>query len=77
MYANRLINEFKAGLLPLTDGTTLRNFLSKLLNCDPMRISKKFVGNNCIGKQVFRRRVADMNRLTSEQIQQMRLELSE
>ena len=36
-YANRLIQEFKAGLLPLTDGTTLRTFLSKLLNCDPMR----------------------------------------
>ena len=49
-YANRLISEFKAGLLPLTDGTTLRTFLSKLLNCDPMRISKKFVGSNCIGK---------------------------
>jgi len=76
-YANRLISEFKAGLLPLTDGTTLRNFLSKLLNCDPMRISKKFVGNNCIGKQVFRRRAADINRLTPEQIQQNRVELSE
>lgn len=76
-YANRLIMEFKAGLLPLTDGTTLRTFLSKLLNCDPMRISKKFVGNNCIGKQVFRRRTADINRLTPEQIQQSRVELSE
>eukprot|EP00578_Thalassiosira_sp_NH16_P031510 CAMPEP_0181078636 /NCGR_PEP_ID=MMETSP1071-20121207/1592_1 /TAXON_ID=35127 /ORGANISM="Thalassiosira sp., Strain NH16" /LENGTH=745 /DNA_ID=CAMNT_0023159965 /DNA_START=457 /DNA_END=2694 /DNA_ORIENTATION=- len=76
-YAHRLINEFKAGLLPLTDGTTLRNFLSKLLNCDPMRISKKFVGNNCIGKQVFRRRVADINRLTPDQIQHMRVELGE
>lgn len=49
-YANRLISEFKLGLLPLADGTTLRTFLSKLLNCDPMRISKKFVGQNCIGK---------------------------
>ncbi len=29
-YANRLIKEFKAGLLPLDDGTTLRNFLSKV-----------------------------------------------
>mmetsp|Transcript_23320 Transcript_23320/g.50708 ORF Transcript_23320/g.50708 Transcript_23320/m.50708 type:complete len:769 (-) Transcript_23320:3485-5791(-) len=76
-YANRLIQEFKAGLLPLTDGTTLRTFLSKLLNCDPMRISKKFVGSNCIGKQVFRRRTADINRLTPEQIQQSRSELSE
>jgi hypothetical protein len=52
-YANRLILEFKMGLLPLTDGTTLRTFLSKLLNCDPMRISKKFVGGNCIGKVIF------------------------
>lgn len=76
-YANSLIMEFKAGLLPLTDGTTLRTFLSKLLNCDPMRISKKFVGSNCIGKQVFRRRTADINRLTTEQIQQSRAELSE
>ncbi|CAJ1953556.1 unnamed protein product [Cylindrotheca closterium] len=76
-YANRLIQEFKAGLLPLTDGTTLRTFLSKLLNCDPMRISKKFVGGNCIGKQVFRRRTADLNRLTPEQIQNSRAELSE
>jgi len=76
-YANRLIQEFKAGLLPLTDGTTLRTFLSKLLNCDPMRISKKFVGSNCIGKQVFRRRTADINRLTPGQIQQSRNELSE
>ena len=76
-YASRLINEFKSGLLPLTDGTTLRNFLSKLLNCDPMRISKKFVGNNCIGKQVFRRRVVDINRLSVDQIERMRVELSE
>ena len=76
-YANRLIQEFKSGLLPLTDGTTLRTFLSKLLNCDPMRISKKFVGSNCIGKQVFRRRGADVNNLTPDQVQQTRMELSE
>ena len=76
-YANRLIQEFKAGLLPLTDGTTLRTFLSKLLNCDPMRISKKFVGSNCIGKQVFRRRTADIKILTPEHIEQSRKELSE
>ena len=67
-YANRLIQEFKAGLLPLTDGTTLRTFLSKLLNCDPMRISKKFVGQNCIGKQVFRRRQSDLDKLTSDDL---------
>jgi hypothetical protein len=42
-----------------------------------MRISKKFVGNNCIGKQVFRRRVAEINRITTEQMQQTKMELSE
>ena len=76
-YANRLIHEFKLGLLPLTDGTTLRTFLSKLLNCDPMRISKKFVGQNCIGKQVFRRRQADLEKLTPDQIQKSRNDLVE
>lgn len=76
-YANRLIQEFKAGLLPLTEGTTLRTFLSELLNCDPMRISKKFVGSNCIGKQVFRRRTADVGRLTAEQLAESRKELAE
>jgi hypothetical protein len=76
-YASRLIHLFKSGLLPLTDGTTLRNFLSKLLNCDPMRISKKFVGNNCIGKQVFRRRAVEMGRLGEGEMRRSSLELSE
>lgn len=51
-YVTRLIDEFKKGTLPIPNGITLRTFLSKLLNCDPMRISKKFVGNNCIGKVI-------------------------
>jgi hypothetical protein len=76
-YANRLIQEFKAGLLPLADGTTLRTFLSKSLSCDPMRISKKFVGSNCIGKQVFRRRTGDIIQLTPEQIAANQKEISE
>jgi len=76
-YANRLIAEFKAGLLPLSDGTTLRTFLSKLLNCDPMRISKKFVGVNCIGKQVFRRRPQEMEKLSTAEIEASRRELAE
>lgn len=49
-YVEALIDEFRIGVLPLKDGTTLRNFLSKLLHCDPMRISKKFVGAQCVGK---------------------------
>lgn len=78
-FANRLIEEFKAGLLPLTDGTTLRTFLSKLLNCDPMRISKKFVGENCIGKQVFRHASSDIKdgAVTAERMERSKRELAE
>ncbi|CAN0552720.1 unnamed protein product, partial [Ectocarpus sp. 12 AP-2014] len=70
-YANRLIQEFKAGLLPLTDGTTLRTFLSIMLNCDPMRISKKFV---------FRRQQGvdeDSSPLSEEAMDKSRAELAE
>jgi len=49
-YADRLVRDFEAGLLPLENGATLRAYLSRKLNCDPMRISKKFAGNKCLGK---------------------------
>jgi hypothetical protein len=42
-----------------------------------MRISKKFVGNNCIGKQVFRRRAVEMGRLGEGEMRRSSLELSE
>jgi len=58
-YADRLIRDFEAGLLPLENGATLRAYLSKKLNCDPMRISKKFAGQKCLGKQIFQRRSGD------------------
>eukprot|EP00603_Paraphysomonas_imperforata_P008626 CAMPEP_0114425580 /NCGR_PEP_ID=MMETSP0103-20121206/7314_1 /TAXON_ID=37642 ORGANISM="Paraphysomonas imperforata, Strain PA2" /NCGR_SAMPLE_ID=MMETSP0103 /ASSEMBLY_ACC=CAM_ASM_000201 /LENGTH=595 /DNA_ID=CAMNT_0001594431 /DNA_START=129 /DNA_END=1916 /DNA_ORIENTATION=+ len=77
-FALRLIEEFRAGLLPLTDGTTLRTFLSKLLNCDPMRISKKFVGDNCIGKQVFRHASGEMNGfISADRMEKSKRELAE
>ncbi len=51
-YANELIHEFEAGtLVDCLDGCTLRAYLSKKLNCAPMRISKKFAGQ-CIGKVI-------------------------
>lgn len=55
-YADRLIRDFENGILPLENGATLRAFLSKKLNCDPMRISKKFAGAKCLGKQIFLKR---------------------
>ena len=52
-YVSRIIHDFNHGLLPLAAGTTLRAYLSDTLNCDPMRITKKFAGAACIGKRVF------------------------
>ncbi|TMW59430.1 hypothetical protein Poli38472_004499 [Pythium oligandrum] len=73
-YCDRLIEEFKKGNLPLAEGTTLRTFLSKLLNCDPMRISKKYTGDQCIGKIIFRRREDE---LTKEEMESIRRDLAE
>ncbi|KAF1776391.1 hypothetical protein GQ600_63 [Phytophthora cactorum] len=53
-YAAQLTSFFKEGLLPIERGTMLRLYLSQKLNCEPMRITKKFTGGECIGKQVFR-----------------------
>ncbi|CEG50328.1 uncharacterized protein PHALS_08047 [Plasmopara halstedii] len=53
-YAAQLTKYFKKGLLPIERGTMLRLYLSQKLNCEPMRITKKFTGGECIGKQVFR-----------------------
>jgi len=52
-YCNKVIYLFNRGLLPIPTGTTLRSYLSDKLNCDPMRITKKYSGPSCIGKQVF------------------------
>eukprot|EP01082_Thalassiosira_pseudonana_P007008 g14904.t1 g14904 contig21:122116-123241(-) len=71
-YIDRIIVEFRAGLLPLEDGTTLRDFLSKLLKCDPMRITKKFEGGNKLRKQTFR---ASHHNADEAALHQMRMEL--
>ncbi|CAH0487754.1 unnamed protein product [Peronospora farinosa] len=73
-YCDRLIEEFKKGNLPLSEGTTLRTFLSKLLNCDPMRISKKYTGDQCIGKIIFRRRDDEV---AKDDIENIRKDLAE
>jgi hypothetical protein len=52
-YVGRIISDFSTGLLPVAAGTTLRSYLSEKLNCDPMRITKKFTGASSIGKRVF------------------------
>ncbi len=52
-YVARVIHDFNNGFLDAPAGTTLRTYLSDKLNCDPMRITKKFTGDSCIGKRVF------------------------
>mmetsp|Transcript_9930 Transcript_9930/g.12584 ORF Transcript_9930/g.12584 Transcript_9930/m.12584 type:complete len:663 (+) Transcript_9930:298-2286(+) len=52
-YVARVIQDFNSGFLNAPPGTTLRTYLSDKLNCDPMRITKKFTGDSCIGKRVF------------------------
>jgi len=57
-YATTIISHFENNLLPLSEHgvggmSTLRLYLGKTLHCDPMRISKKFAGNNSVGKHFF------------------------
>lgn len=51
-YANMMMKQFQAGALPLVDGLHLRGFIASLLQCDPLRVTKKYAGQS-IGKQNF------------------------
>jgi hypothetical protein len=73
-YVHCLIDEFKTGMMPLAEGTSMRVFLSKMLNCHPMRISKKFVGSNYAGKSTYSR-LPEGNRLSNEEVQARRAKL--
>lgn len=53
-YARAVICDFNSGYLDAPIGTTLRAYLSGKLECDPMRITKKFTKDDSIGKKVFR-----------------------
>ncbi|GAB9466662.1 hypothetical protein Gpo141_00004031 [Globisporangium polare] len=53
-FTNLIIHYFKRGLLHVEDGTSLRWYLAKRLNCEAMRVTKKLKGNSSIGKQIFR-----------------------
>mmetsp|Transcript_42277 Transcript_42277/g.72186 ORF Transcript_42277/g.72186 Transcript_42277/m.72186 type:complete len:397 (-) Transcript_42277:953-2143(-) len=52
-YALAAIRDFNSGYLDAPPGSTLRTYLSEKLQCDPMRITKKFTGDASIGKKVF------------------------
>lgn len=51
-----MIHYLRIGLLKLPDGATLRSYLAHKLNCDPMRITKKYAGASCLGRRVYHHR---------------------
>ena len=80
-----MIEAFNLGLLDSSNaGLTLRAFLSKRLNCDPMRISKKFTGVDCTGKRTYkegdqtnaeaiRAELAELEKLFNQKMEQINL----
>ena len=55
-------------LTDLENGATLRAFLSRRLRCSAMRISKKFAGDKCLGKQIYLRRAASAAEVSMEEL---------
>jgi hypothetical protein len=58
IYTNKIIQAFNEGTLAVQNSRvggqlTLRAYLAEKLNCDPMRITKKFTGAACLGKRVY------------------------
>ncbi|CAM9747726.1 unnamed protein product [Choristocarpus tenellus] len=74
-YTARIIHHFNLGVLQLPEGTTLRAYLAQKLECDPMRITKKFTGSNCLGKRVYHS--CERTLATFEEIKSANTELAE
>ena len=66
-YAEKVAELFKTGRVPnCPEGTTMRALLADLLNCAPMRVSKKFSGERAIGKCSYKRSSADLDEEEAE-----------
>lgn len=62
-YAEKVAELFKTGRVPnCPEGTTMRALLADLLNCAPMRVSKKFSGERAIGKCSYKRVKEDLSK---------------
>eukprot|EP00537_Pseudo-nitzschia_pungens_P013966 CAMPEP_0172383664 /NCGR_PEP_ID=MMETSP1061-20121228/1523_1 /TAXON_ID=37318 /ORGANISM="Pseudo-nitzschia pungens, Strain cf. pungens" /LENGTH=786 /DNA_ID=CAMNT_0013111989 /DNA_START=203 /DNA_END=2563 /DNA_ORIENTATION=+ len=72
-YTSRIIQYFSTGLLTLPDGATLRSYLAEKLNCDPMRITKKFTGACCLGRRAYHLR--DRPRASPAEVEMASFEL--
>lgn len=78
-YAATIIFHFENNLLPLSEQreSTIRLYLGKKLHCDPMRISKKFAGNNSVGKHFFCKKQEDGQNQTAEALDKAEKEREE
>lgn len=79
-YTNKIIESFNHGTLLIPENEkgmtpTLRSYLSAKLHCDPMRITKKYTGAQCLGKRVYHQ--ADMNSVSTEEIVEVQRTLHE
>jgi hypothetical protein len=58
----------------LPEGATLRSYLAERLNCDPMRITKKFTGACCLGRRVYHLR--DRQRASPAEVEMAKAEIN-
>lgn len=76
-YTSRLINDFEQGLLPPETPVfkSMRMWLASELNCCPMRISKKFKGELCIGKKRYSPSPERLKSMTDEEKEKRAIEM--
>lgn len=72
-YTTRVIHHFSSGLITLPEGKTLRTFLADKLQCDPMRITKKFAGASCLSKKIHT--LCERPQFTPQEIEAARVEI--
>lgn len=66
-YATKVAELFAAGRIPnCPEGTTLRSLLVNLLNCTPMRVSKKFSGEKGVGKRAYKHTHGSLDKEVAE-----------
>ncbi len=73
-FATRFIHYFSSGLLCLPEGKTLRASLAEKLQCDPMRITKKYGGASCLGNKISK--LCNRPRFLAQDIEMARLEIA-
>lgn len=72
-YTTRVIHYFSSGLITLPEGKTLRSYLAEKLQCDPMRITKKYAGAACLGKRIHH--LCESPKFTPQEIQMAKMEI--